>query len=110
MDKALQEIIGNGPLWDTTATSSNDASVTSAVAGATETDDDNDVVAVSEEDWEIPTTGVDVVDNIKRVDNTQEVYEVWSEDSPVDVDNQINNDVKVTKKLALGGVTTTKWD
>ena len=44
------EIIGNGPLWDTTATSSNDASVTSAVAGATEEDDDDDVVGVAEED------------------------------------------------------------
>ena len=50
------EIIGNGPLWDTRATSSDDASATSAVTGATETDDDHDVVADAEEDWEMPTT------------------------------------------------------
>jgi hypothetical protein len=86
------EIIVNGQLWDTRATSSNDASATSAVAGATEMDDDHNVVAVAEEDWEMPTTDVDVVDNIKGVDNTQEVYEVWNKDVPVDVDNQINND------------------
>ena len=57
----------------------------------------------------IPTTNVDVVDNIKRVDNTQEVYEVWNEDVPVDV-NDLRSDVEVTEKSALGGVTTTKWD
>ena len=79
------EIIGNGPLWDTTATGSNDASLTSAVAGATETDDDNDVVAIAEEDREMPTTDFDVVDNIEGVDNTQEVYKVWNEDVPADV-------------------------
>jgi hypothetical protein len=103
------EIISNGPLWDMMATSS-DASGTSTVAGATEEDDNNNVVAVAEEDWEMPTTDVNVVDNIKGVDNTQEVYEVWNEDVPVDVDNQINNDVKVVTKSASGGVMTTKWD
>ena len=96
-------------MWDTTKTSNDNASITSAVLGATEKDDDDDVVAVAEEDREMPTTNGDVVDNIKRVDNTQEVYEVWNKDVPVDVDNQINNDVKVTEKLALGGVTTAKW-
>jgi hypothetical protein len=43
------EIIGDGPLWDTTDTSNNDASITSDVAGATK-DDDDDVVVVAEED------------------------------------------------------------
>ena len=40
------------------------------------------------------------------------MYKVWNEDVPdnvADVDH-INNDVKVAEKLALGGVTTTKWD
>ena len=90
-------------MWDTTATSSNNASVTSAVVGATETDDNNGVVAVAEEDREMPTTDVDVVDNIAGVDmGTQDVYEVWNEDVPDDVGDvdQINNDVEVTKKLA----------
>ncbi len=51
---------------------------------------------------------VDVVDNIEGVDNTQEVYKVWNKDIPVDV-NDMRSDVKVTEKLDLGGVTTTKW-
>ena len=61
----------------------------------------------------MPTTDVDVVDNIAGVDmDTQDVYEVWNEEVPDDVGDvdQINNDVEVTKKLASGGVTTTKWD
>ena len=58
----------------------------------------------------MPTTDVDVVDNIEGVDHAQEVYKVVNEDVPVDVDNQINNDFKVTEKSALGGVTTAKWD
>ena len=41
------ENIGDGPLWDTTETSNDDASITSDVAGATKDDDDN-VVVVSE--------------------------------------------------------------
>ena len=77
------ETIGDGPLWDTTKTSNDNASITSAVAGATE-DDENDVVVVAEEDCgAMPTTEVDVVDNIAGVDymrmDTQETYEVWSE-------------------------------
>ena len=89
------EIIGDGPLWDTTATSSKNASVTSAVAGATEMNDDNDVVVIAEEDREMPTTDVDVVDNIEGVDNTQEVYKVLNEDVPVDVNN-LRLEVEVT--------------
>ena len=61
----------------------------------------------------MPTTDVDVVDNIAGVDmDTQDVYEVWNEEVPDDVGDvdQINNDVEVTKKSASGGVTTTKWD
>jgi hypothetical protein len=61
----------------------------------------------------MPTTDVDVVDNIAGVDmDTQDVYEVWNEEVTDDVGDvdQINNDVEVTKKLASGGVTTTKWD
>ena len=42
------ENIGDGPLWDTTETSNDDASITSTVAGAAK-DDDDDVV-VAEED------------------------------------------------------------
>ena len=105
------EIIGDGPFRDTMATSS-DASVTSNVARATEEDEDDDAVSVAEENWELPTTDVDVVDNIAGVDNTQEVYEVWNEDVPdvQDVDDQINDDVEVVTKSASGGVTTAKWD
>jgi hypothetical protein len=62
----------------------------------------------------MPTTDVDVVDNIAGVDlGTQDVYEVWNEEVPGDdvgdVD-QINNDVEVTQESAPGGVTTTVWD
>ena len=61
-------------------TSTEDASITSANAGATE-DDDDDVVVVAEEDrGTMPTTDVDVADNIVGVDDmrmdTQDVYEV----------------------------------
>jgi len=45
--------IGNGPLWDAMPTSQN-ASITSTVAGATEEDDEK--VSVAEEDQEDPTT------------------------------------------------------
>ena len=40
------------------------------------------------------------------------MYEVWNKEVPEDVGDVdlINNDVKVTKKLASQGVTTTKWD
>jgi hypothetical protein len=59
----------------------------------------------------MPTTNVNVFDNIAGVDmGTQDVYKVWNKDVPDDVGDvvQINNDVEVTKKLALIGVTTTK--
>ena len=109
------ETIGNGPLWDTTVASTNDASMTSEVTGATK-DDDDDVVVAEEDRGTIPTTDVDVVDNIAGVDmrtDTQDTYEVWNEEVPEydvgDVD-QINNDVEVAAKLASGGVTTTRWD
>ena len=57
---------------------------------------------------------VNVADNIAGVDlDTQDVYKVWNKDVPDDdvrhVD-RINDDVEVATKLALGGVTTTKWD
>ncbi len=57
----------------------------------------------------MPTTDVNVVDNIAGVDmGTQDVYKVWNKDVPENVGDvvQINNDVKVTKKSASGGVTT----
>jgi hypothetical protein len=107
------ETIGDGPLWDTTETRNNDASTTSAVAEAMEEDDDNVVVVAKEDRVTMPTTDVDVVDNIAGVDTgTQDVYKVWNEDVPDNVGDvdQINYDVKVTEKLASGGVTTTKWD
>ena len=107
------ENIGDGPSWDTTEASNDEASMTSDVPEATK-DDDDDVVVVAEEDREIPTTDVDVADNIAGVElGTQDVYEVWNEEVPEydvgDVD-RINNDVKVALKSALGGVTTMKWD
>ena len=60
--------------------------MTSEVAGATK-DDDDDVVVVAEEDCgAMPTTDVDVVDNIAGVDDmrmdTQDTYEVWNEEVP----------------------------
>ena len=61
----------------------------------------------------MPTKDVDVVNNITEVDmGTQDVYEVWSKDVSYNLGeiDHINNDVKVTEKLALGGVTATKWD
>ena len=62
------ENIGNGPTWNTTEASTNNASMTSEVAGATK-DDDDDVVVVAEEDCEaMPTTDVDVANNIAGVD------------------------------------------
>jgi hypothetical protein len=92
------ETIGDGPLWDTTETSNDNASTTSAVAEATEKDDDNVVVVAEEDQVIMPTTDVNVVNNIAGVDmDTQDVYKVWNKDildNVGDVD-QINNDVKV---------------
>ena len=100
-------------MWDTTEASKDNASITSAVAGVTK-DDDDDVVVVAEEDRvTMPTTDVDVVDNIAGVDmGTQDVYKVWNKEVPDNVGDvdRINDDVKVTEKSAPGGVTTTKWD
>ena len=87
------ENIGDGPSWDTTEASNDESIMTSDVAGATK-DDDDDVVVVAEEDrGTMPTTNVDVADNIAGVDHgTQEVYKVWNEEVPeydvgdVDVD------------------------
>ncbi len=97
------ENIGDGPSWNTMETSNNEASDSSANAGAMANDDDNNIM-VAEEDREVPTTDVDVVDNIEGVDDmrmdTQDVYEVWNKEVPAyDVD-QINNDVEVTDKSA----------
>jgi hypothetical protein len=110
------ENIGDGPLWDTTENCNDDTCYTSDVAGATK-DDDDDVVVVAEEDCgTMPTTNVDVVDNIAGVDmcmDTQDVYEVWNEevlDNDVGDVDRINYDVEVAAKSASGGVTTTKWD
>ncbi len=63
------EIIGDGPLWDTTETRNNNASITSANAGATEDDDDDDVVVAEEDCGAMPTTDVNVVNNIAGVDD-----------------------------------------
>ena len=61
----------------------------------------------------MPTTDIDVVDNIAGLDMvTPDLYKVWNEDvldNVGDVDH-INDGIEVTEKLALGGVTTTKWD
>jgi hypothetical protein len=110
------ETIGDGPLWDTTETRNDNASITSANMGATEDDDDNDVIVAEEDRGAMPTTDVNLVDNIAGVDmrmDTQDTYEVWNKEVPEynvgDVD-QINDDVKVTEKSALGGVTTTRCD
>ena len=49
-------------MWDTTVASTDDASMTSEVAGATK-DDDDDVVVIAEEDRvTMPTTDGDVVE------------------------------------------------
>jgi hypothetical protein len=95
------ETIGDGLSWDTTETRNDKASITSADAGATEEDDDDDVVVAEEDCGAMPTTDVDVVDNISGVDmltDTQDTYEVWNEEVPDydvgDVD-QINDDVEV---------------
>ena len=77
------ENIGNGPMWNTMEASTNNASMTSEVAGATK-DDDDDIAIVAEEDrGTIPTMDVDVVDNIAGVDDmcmdSQDVYKVWNE-------------------------------
>ncbi len=76
------ETIGDGPSWDTTETRNDKASITSANAGATEEDDDDDVVGAEEDSGAMPTTDVDVVDNIAGVDmrtDTQDTYKVWNE-------------------------------
>jgi hypothetical protein len=108
------ENIGDGPSWNTLEASNKDASNTSANTGAMADDKDNEVI-VAEEDREMPTTDVDVVDNIAGVDermDTPDTYEVWNEVPEYDVGDvdQINDDVEVAAKLASGGVTTTKWD
>jgi hypothetical protein len=111
------ETIGDGPTWTTTKASTDDASMTSEVAGATK-DDDDEVVVVAEEDrGAMPTTDVDVVDNITGVDDmrmdTQDVYKVWNEEVPeydVGEVDRINDDVEVASKSASRGVTTTRWD
>ena len=88
--------------------------MTSDVAGATK-DDDDDVVVVAEKDCgTMPATDVNVANNITGVvTDAQDVYDVWNKEVPDDdvgdVD-RINNDVKVTKESASGGVTRTKWD
>jgi hypothetical protein len=108
------ETIGDGPSWNTMETSTDEASITSADAGATGKDKDEDVVVAEEDRGAMPTTNVDVVNNIAGVDlGTQDVYKVWNEEVPVndvgDVD-WIKDDVEVTKESASGGVTTTDWD
>ena len=102
--------IGNGPLWDTMATSGN-ASDTSTVAGEMEEVDDDDVVSVAEEDQEMPTIELNVVDNITGVDDAHDVYKQWDEVVPEagDVIDHIDNDVQVVTESTPGGVTT-KWD
>ena len=57
------ENIGDGPLWDAMPTSQN-ASISSTVANATEEDDGD--VTVSEVDWDDQTT-FDVVDDISSI-------------------------------------------
>jgi hypothetical protein len=99
------ENIGDGPSWDSMAASTNDASISSEVAGATK-DDDDDVVVVAEEDrGTMPTTDVDVVNNIAGVDDMrmdmQDVYEVWNKEVPeydVGEVDRINDDVVVATK------------
>jgi hypothetical protein len=71
----------------------------------------NGDVSVAEEDWEDPTTELNVVDNITGVDDTQDVYKQWDKVVPEvgDVKNHIDDDVQVVLKLAMVGVTA-KWD
>jgi hypothetical protein len=109
------EIIGDGPSWNTMEAST--ASMTSEVAGATKDDDDKVVVVAEEDRGAMPTTDVNVVNNITGVDDmrmdTQDVYEVWNEEVPeynVGEVDRINDYVEVATKLASGGVTTTRWD
>ena len=86
------EDIGNGPLWDAMPTRQN-ASNTSTVVETTEEDDED--VSVAEEDWEDPTTELDVVNNITGADDTHDVYKEWNEVVPDvgDVNDQIDDDV-----------------
>ena len=85
---------------------SQNASSPSTVEESTE--EDYKDVSVAEEDWENPTTEINVVDNITGVDDTHDVYKEWNEVVPEvgDVDDQINDDVQVVTELTLGGVTT----
>ena len=101
------ENIRNGPLWDSMPTSQN-ASITSTVAGATEEDDKE--VSVTEEDREDPTTELNVDNNIAGVDDVHnnDVYEQWDKVVPEDgdVNNHISDDVQMLMESTLGGVTT----
>ncbi len=80
------ETIGDGPTWNTTEANTDDASMTSEVAGATKDDDDDAGVVAEEDCGAMPTTDVDVVDNIAGVDDmrmdTQDVYKVWNKEVP----------------------------
>jgi hypothetical protein len=77
------ENIGNGSTWNTTESSTNDASMTSEVAGGTKDDDDNVVVVAEKDCGAMPTTDVDVANNIAGMDkDTQDVYEVWNKEVP----------------------------
>ena len=105
------EDIGDGPLWDAMPTSRN-ASISSTVTVDVTEEDDEDV-SIAEEDWEDPTTELDVVDNIAGVDDVhdEDVYEQWDEVVPEngDVNNHIDDEFQVVTKSTSGGVTT-KWD
>ena len=92
------ENVGNGPLWDAMPTS-RDASNPSNVEESTEEDDKD--VSVAEEDWENPTTEINVVNNITGVDDTHDVYKEWNKVVPEvgDVSYQIDDDVQVVTKL-----------
>ena len=77
------ENIGDGPKWNTTEASTDDASMTSEVAGATKDDDDDDVVVAEDDCGAMPTTDVDVANNSAGVDkDTQDVYKVWNKEVP----------------------------
>ena len=103
-----RENIGDGPLWDAMPTSQN-ASNPSTVAETTEEDDKD--VTNAEEDWEYPTTTLNVVNNITGVDDAHNVYKQWDQviKDGGDVIDHFNNDVQVVMELNPGRVTT-KWN
>jgi hypothetical protein len=77
------ENISDGPLWDTTVASTDDASMTSEAAGATKDHDDNVVVIAEEYCVTMPATDIDVANNIAGVVmDTQDVYKVWNKEVP----------------------------